>query len=212
MPELRQDHSASRKTRTGESGQALMEFIFVLPILLILALGLIDASRAIFQQQVIDGLARDASAMAARGTPFNTNNNTTPGTVFYILTYNSNTSGTSPLDVSTYGRIIITPITNTSSGAPVYQVAAGGQYTYGSCHGCTTTTSQFAPGTAGTVLGQCSAVLQTGCLPATPPGGAPFPQYNQTIYATEIYYAYQPLTFIGQLLNPSHLLYDVAYI
>ena len=65
VPASRQNHSASRKTRKGESGQALLEFALSLPFVLFLLFGFIDFSRAIFQQQVITGLTRSGSSMAS---------------------------------------------------------------------------------------------------------------------------------------------------
>ena len=198
MPASRQNHSASRKTGKGESGQAVMEFALgILPIVLFLLFGMIDFSRAIYQQQVITGLTRSGSSMAARGTSY-------PDVAGVAGVFTILTQGTLPLNLGTYGKIIGTAVTNTgTAGTPSYQVTAQ-NYT-GSCTGCSSTTSVVAPGGVGS----------TPQLPAMPPSGAAFPQPGQTTYVTEIFYAYQPLTPIGRLivglLLPAQS-YDVAYI
>ena len=54
-----------------------------------------------------------------------------------------------------------------------------------------------------------SVVGGTAILPATV-----VPQLNQTVYVTEVFYKYKPITPIGNLLTGTVLpsqLYDVAY-
>ena len=197
VPASRQNHSASRKTRKGESGQALLEFALSLPFVLFLLFGFIDFSRAIFQQQVITGLTRSGSSMAARGTTINVSD---PNSVPNILIQPE----ASPLNLSTNGRIIITGVANNgTTGAPDYRVTA--QYQTGACTGCTSASSRVGSSTVGSPAN----------LPPLPPSGRDFPQPGQTIYVTEIFYAYHPLTpvgtlFGGVLLPPQS--YDVAYI
>lgn len=173
-----------------------MEFALISPLVLVLAFGLIDFSREIFQQQVITGLTRDGSSMAARATSIDPSQT---GNVFSVL------QNTSPLNLSTNGLIIITAVANNGTATtPNYQVVA--QYKSGSL----TATSKVAPS---------SAAGSAATIP-TLPGGQAIAQPSQTVYVTEIFYAYTPLTpvwtvlsrlFQSQLLAPAQL-YDVAYI
>ena len=49
-------------------GQGLVELVITLPILLLLALGLIEVSRAIEADHVISGLTREGANLASRGS------------------------------------------------------------------------------------------------------------------------------------------------
>lgn len=189
MPASRQNHSASRKTRRRQSGQALLEFALALPIVLFLLFGLVDFSRAIYQQQVITGLSRSGSSMAARGT--------SPLDAANILILGL----APPLNLNANGRVIITGVANNgTAGAPNYQVTV--QYQTGACTGCSSPNSRVGSSTVGS----------PAALPAS--SGRDFPQPGQTIYVTEVFYAYHPVTPVGTLfgvLLPAQS-YDVAYI
>lgn len=104
-------------------------------------------------------------------------------------------TGDSGLGLSTLGRVVITQVTQSTpkAGGP-YTVAAQAYSPPG-----ITATSRIAPSGSGNVSITGAPALQTG----------------QSLYITEIFYTYTPLTGIGALTSgavgmPSTL-YDVAY-
>ncbi|HLK31864.1 MAG TPA: TadE/TadG family type IV pilus assembly protein [Terriglobales bacterium] len=99
-------------------------------------------------------------------------------------------AGSQDLNLMANGRVIITSITNTGSAFKITgQVSQGGL-------------------SASSRVG--NGVGNPASLPATP---VTIPQKNQTVYVTEVFYSYQPVTPIGRMVRlvlPSQL-YDVAY-
>jgi Flp pilus assembly protein TadG len=97
-------------------------------------------------------------------------------------------TGSAPLNLTSNGRVIVTAVTNVAGAFVVTgQVSQGG----------ITVTSHVGTTVSG---------------PATIPTAAQ-PQLGQTVYVTEVYYSYAPITPVGTLLSlamPSTL-YDVAY-
>lgn len=94
-----------------------------------------------------------------------------------------------PLDVNNNGRVIVTSVFNNNNSLKVTGQASQGGIA--------------ALSRVGNVIGG-AATLPAGVVP----------QVNQTVYVTEVFYPYKPLTPIGNLLNNAVLpspLYDVAY-
>lgn len=96
--------------------------------------------------------------------------------------------GSGSLNLTTSGRVILTSVTNQNGAITVSgQISEGG-------------------------ISAISKIGATG-KPASLPADV-IPQPNQTAYVAEVYYSFQPITPIGDLLNrvlfPSQL-YDVAY-
>ncbi len=98
-------------------------------------------------------------------------------------------AASSPLNLSVNGQVIVSSVFNNNNKIQLTaQVSQGG----------TGATSLI-----GTVVGG------TAILPATV-----VPQLNQTVYVTEVFYNYKPITPIGNFLTGTVLpsrLYDIAY-
>ena len=178
---LRNGISRSRE----QSGQALIEFMFVGFILLFMLFGMIDFCRAISTRQVLINLSREAANLAARGTG-DTPDATISNAIAAVI------AGASPLDINTSGRIFITAVYNSNG---IYKVT--NQITEGGLNGVT---SKVGPG-------------GIGSTPTMPVTAVQIPQSNQTMFVSEVYYSYKPATPIGQLLsfNMTNALYDAAY-
>ncbi len=181
------NNSVNGRTRKGESGQALVEFALIGSMMIIMALGVIDLSRAIFDKEVLSDLARTGSNLASRGPC---------STLTACLSTAGNAVMTQPsdLNMSNSGMVIITAVQANAAGTP----SIIGTYTQGSVSGAS---SKVAVGGA-------------PVLPATTPA---IPPPNQTLYVTEVFYKFTPITPIGNFITAifptttTLTLYDVAY-
>jgi Flp pilus assembly protein TadG len=172
------------RTRSGQSGQALVEFALIGSMMLILVLGVIDFGRAIFYKEVLSDLSRTGSNLASRG-PCDTLN--------ACLTTAANAVITEPsdLNMAANGLVIVTAVQANSTGTTntiIGQVSQGGI-------------------SGSSKIGSLNGPVN---LPVT---ATPLPPANQTIYVTEVFYKFTPITPIGKFMTivfPSTL-YDVAY-
>jgi Flp pilus assembly protein TadG len=81
---------------------------------MVLAFGLIDFSRAIYQKQVMTNLTREGSNLAARNTPLSE-------------AVNAVVRGAAPLNLTTSGRVILTSVENVNGTCRLkQQVTFGG--------------------------------------------------------------------------------------
>jgi Flp pilus assembly protein TadG len=62
-------HPGLSPDRRSESGVALIEFAFVLPILLVLAMGMLDFGRAFHMKSMLDQAAREGARVAVVTSP-----------------------------------------------------------------------------------------------------------------------------------------------
>ncbi|HEU4941297.1 MAG TPA: TadE/TadG family type IV pilus assembly protein [Candidatus Eisenbacteria bacterium] len=62
-------HPSLTPERRSESGTALIEFAFVLPILLVLAMGMLDFGRAFHMKSLLDQAAREGARVAVVTSP-----------------------------------------------------------------------------------------------------------------------------------------------
>lgn len=173
-----------------DSGQALIELAISALVLLTLVFGVIDFSRAIYYVQVMKNLTAEGSSMSSRGTSL-------PTTAATVIT----DAGTN-LSLTTRGCVITTSVLKTTTSVAGSTYTVTGQSAQGSCSGISSKIGCFPPpsscGTA-TLPTEAAAALQDG----------------STLYITEIYYTFNPVTPIGSLLNNTSILpsqlYDAAY-
>jgi Flp pilus assembly protein TadG len=168
-----------RKT-TAERGQAILELVPVMVLLLTLTFAVIDFSRAIWQVEVITGLTREGSNLASRNTSL------TDSATAVI-------NDGAVLNLASNGNVIITSVQN-----------VGGSFVI---------TGQYSTGSLSSVS-KVGVYTPTGTPLATLPVTTPtIPQPGGTIYVTEIFSQFSPITPLGAFVNyalPSTL-YDVAY-
>lgn len=172
LPNLHYRHPRNR------AGQALIEFTFVAFMMIVMLFGLIDFGRAVYERQILTNLSREGANLASRSTDFT-------NTISAVML------SSSPLQLNTKGRVIITSITNFNGTARIASQLAQGSLT-------------AATSKVGTTVGGAAT------LPAT---AFALPRPNQTLYVSEVYYTYAPITPLGKLLTltlPTRL-YDAAY-
>jgi Flp pilus assembly protein TadG len=177
----RQYGSLPGRSRPRESGQALMEFALVAMTMITLALGVIDVSYAIFNQQVISNLSREGASLAAHGATLQS-------------TANAVIASADIPNFNTQGEVIVTIVQNQGTARrPSCVITA--QLSQGGL---------AATSRIGTGVNSPATLASCG-------GDVPIPQPNQLVYAMEVYYQFTPLTPIGTLMHLPSQLYDAAY-
>ncbi|PSH02804.1 MAG: hypothetical protein CXZ00_15515 [Acidobacteria bacterium] len=165
---------------TGERGQALLELMPVMVLLLTLTCAVLDFSRALWQVQVITGLTREGSNLASRNTSL------ADSTTAVV-----NDGAVLKLTTATNGKVIITSVQNVNGNFVIT-----GQYSVGNL-------------SANSRVGMFSG-NKKATLPAT---ATTIPQPGDTVYVTEIFSSFSPITPLGTFVKNAIplTLYDVAY-
>jgi Flp pilus assembly protein TadG len=138
---MRPQPGKPRLFRQYQRGQAILEFALIAPMLVVMALAVVDFSRAIYDQQVITHLTREGSDVASRGSSASDSMNA-------VL------SADSPLNLANNGCVIVTAVTNNSGVLTISDQA--------SSPGCTAGSSKV-----GTGIG-AAAVLPAAAIPPSP--------------------------------------------
>jgi len=173
--------------KRDQSAQAILEMAFILPILCVMLLGVVDYSRAIYDEEVITNLAGEGAGLASRSTSL-------PNAVTAVV-------GDSDLNLTANGCVIVTSVSSPSAGK--YQVTRQAQSS--PCNGGTSQVGCFPPPSS---CGTATVPAGVRTLFASAPSG-------YTVYITEVYYNFTPVTGIGSFLGSNGMLpsrmYAVAY-
>ena len=92
------------KRLPDERGNALVELVICMPLLLVLAFGLIDFSQMIFDKQTMAGISRQGSNLASRNYTGPTGSMPLSTVVSALVTQGAS------LNIGTNGRIIVTVV------------------------------------------------------------------------------------------------------
>ena len=184
-----------------ESGQSMIEFAIVLPLLLVVVLGLIETSYALYDQHVVTRLTREGSNLISRDT--------TLGDAVNAL----KSMSSRPVNFDSNSRVIFSVIMNpdvttaTNYNRPILYA----RYSYGAIPGTSrlsTGGGSYGPGpeyTANNPNGDTG--LRITNLPANvvvPLGGF--------VYVTEIYSNHQLITPFNRFgVTVPSTLYSIAY-
>ena len=193
------------KRLTNEHGQSLLEFAFIMPLVLLLALGVIEVSYALLDQHVVTKLTREGSNLISRDVKIND------------VETAMRTMSTRPVDFNTRSRMILTVLRKGGTpGTPNYdRVIVYQRYAFGSLTGTGYASALQTVGTGAyrgspdyeAVNADTDTRIQVPNLPA----GLTMDRGN-TIYVTEIYTRHDLLTPLsGFGVTVPNSLYSIAY-
>jgi Flp pilus assembly protein TadG len=196
--------STARRCRiAAESGQSLVEFAFVLPLLIILALGVVEVSYALLDQHVVTKLTREGSNLISRDTSL-----ADAATAMKSMS-------SRPLDFNTGSRLIFSVLKKgATTGTTNYdKVILYQRYEYGALSGVQSVLATKGSGAFRgapeyeAINSDTDARLQLANLPANLTlvrGGM--------LYVTEIYTKHPVITPLDRFgIKVPDTLYSVAY-
>jgi Flp pilus assembly protein TadG len=187
----------------ASSGQSLLEFALVLPLLLVLGLGVVEFGYLLMDQHVVTKLTREGSNLISRNT-------TLEDAITAVQTMSAK-----PVDFSTRSRIIFSVLrkgarTGTANYEQVYLYQRA---EYGSLTGVSSKLTTVGSGSFSgapdyqAINPDTNTGLQISNLPddlIAPPGG--------TLYVTEVYTTHDTLTPLGAFgIEVPTTLYSIAY-
>jgi Flp pilus assembly protein TadG len=173
--------------RQNNSGQALVELALIMPMLMIFVFGIVDYTRALYDQEVITNLAGEGSSMASRSADL---------TDSVAATWSD-----ADIDMASKGCVIMTTVASPSSGS--YKVT--GQALSTTCNSPATSKIGCYPPPSSCGNAVIPPLVQTVVQSST----------NPNVYITEVFFNFSPVTPVGSFLHVSNFLpsqlYAVAY-
>lgn len=173
--------------RRNNSGQALVELALIMPMLMIFVFGIVDYTRALYDQEVITNLAGEGSSMASRSADLS-------GTVPAVWS-------DADIDMTDNGCVIMTSVASPTSGS--YKVT--GQVLSTICNSPAASKIGCYPPPSSCGNAVIPSLVQTVIQSST----------NPNVYITEVFFNFSPVTPVGSFLHASNFLpsqlYAVAY-
>jgi Flp pilus assembly protein TadG len=190
-----------RNAWSGDRGQSLIEFALVLPVVTVMALGVVELSYALLDSHIVTKLSREGSNLTSRDTPL-----ADAVTALRTMT-------TPPIDFATRSTVILSVI---KRGATTGTVNYGKdilfqQYQYGAI-AATSKLTTLGPASFGgapdyrAANPDTNSNLQLTNLPANllTDGGV--------LYVTEIFSRHSPITPLDRFgISVPDTLYSIAY-
>lgn len=187
-----------------QRGQSLIEFAMVLPLLILVAFGVVEVSYVLFDQHIVTKLTREGSNLISR--------NTSLGDAMTVM----RTMSSAPVNLDDGSRMIFSVIRNVPTvGAANYNTPILAQrYAYGNLSAQSTIQTQgsasFGPGPEYAATNQDNNTnLRVTNLPVTVSLGG-------TLYVTELYTQHPKITPLaaaagGFGVQVPETLYSIAY-